>query len=595
MLLGFFGFANHASATTYTWNPFLGGSGSGSGATTGVAIDTSGNVYVIGQSYDTGDAFVKKLSSNGALIWSTSLGGTADDYVSGVVVDASGNIYVSGTSGGTWGTPIRPFVADYSAFVVKLSNTGTIVWNTFLGGSGIDFGNGISIDTSGNIYVTGYSQGTWGSPIRSSGNAFVAKLTNAGAITWNTLLGSGNESGDGIVVDISGNLYVSGYGGGTWGTPIRDSGGVFVAKLTSAGAIIWNTFLGASGNADRGLAVDTSGNVYVAGQSEATWGTPVRTYYGSGRDGWAAKLDSTGHLTWNTFLGGSAEDQGYGIAVDTSGNSYVTGSSYGAWGTSPVRAFSSGLDAWMAKINTSGTLVWNTFLGGSGTDGCQSWLLAVDSGGNIYMGGESDITWGTPPRAYTSGTDGWVAKVTSAGALADVPASHTITATVGTNGSISPTGTASTVNSNGSITPAGTTTLNYGASQTYSISANDPYTTNVIVDGASQGPLTTYTFTNVTTNHTILADFSLVLGGGGGAGVSSTGSTSDSSSQPQSPSTPTVENPTPPPPPTPSSPAPTATTQQQRTEAIAQIKQQLIELITQLIQMLTLQAQAMGR
>src|SRR5204863_446303 len=140
-------------------------------------------------------------------------------------------------------------------------------------------------------------------------------------------------------------------------------------KLDSNGNLIWNTFLGGTEH-DEGytIAVDGSGNVYMAGTCLATWGSPVRPFIGGGHDAFAAKLDSSGNFTWNTFLGGSGDDYGSGLAVDGSGNVYVEGFSTATWG-SPDRAFSGGTyDAYAVKLDSSGNLTWNAFLGGSGAD-----------------------------------------------------------------------------------------------------------------------------------------------------------------------------------------------------------------------------------
>ncbi len=138
--------------------------------------------------------------------------------------------------------------------------------------------------------------------------------------------------------------------------------------------LTWNTFLGGSGS-DIGtaIAVDGGGNVYVAGGSDTTWGTPVLAD-NAGNNAFAAKLNSSGVLQWNTFLGGSGSDVATAIAVDGSGNMYVAGFSTATWGA-PVRAYSTGYDAFAAKLNsTSGVLQWNTFLGGSG-----SLIMAIPS------------------------------------------------------------------------------------------------------------------------------------------------------------------------------------------------------------------------
>jgi len=165
--------------------------------------------------------------------------------------------------------------------------------------------------------------------------------------------------------------------------------------------------------------VDSSGNIYVTGLSTATWGSPQRAF-GGGAEAFAAKLDSLGQLVWNTFLGGTGYDSGHGIAVDGNSNVYVAGSSFATWG-SPQQAFgdcsvgvplggdSYGCDAFAAKLDNSGQLVWNTFLGGYGHD--YGGAIAVDGSGNAYVAGGSEIPWGLPQRASGGGYDAFVAKL----------------------------------------------------------------------------------------------------------------------------------------------------------------------------------------
>jgi hypothetical protein len=221
-------------------------------------------------------------------------------------VDSSDNVYMVGYSDAAWsdGNTIRNYTSGKDAFVTVI-NYGTVLWNTFLGGDNDDYGNGIAMDGSGNVYVTGSSNSTWGdNPVRaftSNSDAFVAKLNSSGNLTWNTFLG-GNAS------DIANSI-----------------------------------------------ALDGSNNIYVAGNSDATWGSPLRSYT-SGGDAFAAKLDSSGTLTWNMFLGGSGGDVGSGIAVDGSSNVYVAGNSDASWG-SPKRSYTLGKDAFAAKIPSAPTLI----------------------------------------------------------------------------------------------------------------------------------------------------------------------------------------------------------------------------------------------
>ena len=407
-----------------SWNTFLGGSGDDK--VYHVAVDGSGNAYVTGGSNaawgspkraytSSDDAFVAKLDTDGNLIWNTFLGGSGSESGHGIAVDGSGNVYVTGWTNVTWGSPKRPYAYGEDAFAAKLDADGTLLWSTFLGGSGNDYGSGVALDGSGNAYVVGWGYDTWGSPVTphsANYDAFAAKLDTNGNLTWNTFLGgSGEDCAFGNAVDGSGNVYVTGRSYATWGAPKRAyTAGIdaFAAKLDTNGSLAWNTFLGGSGE-DQGvsLALDGSGNVYVAGWSYAAWGSPKRAY-ASGIDAFTAKLDTNGSLTWNTFLGAGGDDQGFFLAVDGSGSVYAAGSSTSTWG-SPKRAYTASLDAFAAKLDTSGNFTWNTFLGGSGSD--YGYGIAVDRTGNMYVSGYSSATWGSPKRAHTAGNDAFLAKI----------------------------------------------------------------------------------------------------------------------------------------------------------------------------------------
>ena len=274
-------------------------------------------------------------------IWNTFLGGTARDWAFAIAIDGNQNTYITGLSAATWGSPLNGFSGGYDVFVAKLDANGSLLWNTFLGGSGNDIGYGIALDTSGNIYLNGLSRAAWGSPARP----------------YDAL----------------------------------DDG--FVAKLAANGSLLWNTFLGGPGlDAGQGrIVVDADGNSFVAGQSNATWGSPVAPY-AAGWDGYAAKLDTNGTLQWSTFVGGSSNEYCYGIALDKDGNPYVSGYNYAVGGVQ---------DAFAAKLNASGALQWSTPFGGSGWDMGSD--IVVDTAGTAYVAGRSGAAWGTPVNPFSGG------------------------------------------------------------------------------------------------------------------------------------------------------------------------------------------------
>jgi len=341
------------------------------------------------------------------ITWNTFLGGTNYDYGYGIAVDSSGNVYVTGSSY-SWGNPVRAYTSNYDAFVAKLDSSGALQWNTFLGGTGPDFGYGIAVDSSGNIYVTGYSSATWGTPVRAfsgSDDAFVARLnSSSGALQWNTFLGgTGHDEGYGIAVDFSGNVYVTGYSYTTWGSPVM----AYQGGYSDAFAARLNITSGAlQWNTFLGGTGGYNGRGITVDSSGNVYVTGDNGY-----DAFAAKLNNSGVLQWNTFLGGAGNDHCYGIAVDSSGSVYLTGYSDAAWG-SPIRAYGSYDDAFAAVLDSRGVLQWNTFLGGTVSDYGRG--IAVDTSGSVYVTGYSSATWkisSDPVRAYTSSNDVFIARL----------------------------------------------------------------------------------------------------------------------------------------------------------------------------------------
>jgi hypothetical protein len=407
----------YASDPELQFNTFLGGSENDQGNV--ITHDASGNIYVAG--YRGGaTSFVSKLDNTGALLWNTYVGCGWNDDVRGIFIDNNGYIYISGRSEGSWGNPIRAYSGGRDAFVAKLNNSGVLQWTTFLGSSSAeDEGNGIKISSGGNIFVTGTSRASWGTPIRAFGGGsydpFLVKLNSSGVLQWNTFLGgSGSDLGRDLVIDPDENIFLVGYAGSTWGSPIRAySGGsydAFVEKINNVGVIQWNTFLGGT-NFDTGedMVMDSNGNLYISGGTyTTTWGNPIRSF-GGGWDSFVFKLNNSGILQWNTFLGGTGDDGDGDILVDSENNIYAISYSNLTWG-SPLTAFSGNIDGSINKLSSDGSLIWNMFLGGSGNE--NAWGGTIDTSNNIYMTGDSSASWGNPVRAYYGfGTDAYVAKI----------------------------------------------------------------------------------------------------------------------------------------------------------------------------------------
>ncbi|MCK4462592.1 MAG: SBBP repeat-containing protein, partial [candidate division Zixibacteria bacterium] len=298
------------------------------------------------------DAFVTKLSSSGnSLVYSTYLGGSNYDWGFGIAVDGSGSAHVTGQTRSTDFPTLNPYQTNNGGgyndvFVTKLSSSGnSLVYSTYLGGSGGDEGWSIAVDSSGSAYLTGNTYSTDFPTLNSyqtyQGNidAFVTKLSISGnSLLYSTYLGGSSvDSGMSIAVDGSGSAYVTGSTGSTDFPTLNpyqnDQGGddVFVTKLSSLGnSLLYSTYLGGS-SLDRvkSIAVDSSGSAYLTGYTGSTdFPTlyPYQTDQG-GEDVFVTKLSSSGNsLIYSTYLGGSGYDWGYGIAVDDSGSAYVTGS-----------------------------------------------------------------------------------------------------------------------------------------------------------------------------------------------------------------------------------------------------------------------------
>jgi hypothetical protein len=415
------------------YSTYLGGNGRDEGNS--ITVDAAGNTYIVGVTDSTNfptaspfqsalggppeDCFVAKLSPSGALVYCTYLGGNEEDFGSTIAVDAGGNAYICGftasTNFPTANTSQTSLKGKFDAFITKLNPAGSgLVYSTYFGGSDADYGSGIAVDTSGNAYVTGVTASTdlpTAKPLQPSfggshGDAFIAKLNPSGATLFSTYLGgSGVDGGTSIGIDAAGNAYVAGitYSANfpmanavqpTFGGSLAD---IFVTKLNATGtAMVYSTYFGRNGD-DRAyrIAVDAAGNAYVTGMSDSqTLQTvnAVQPVNVNGFDAVILKLDPSGGLVYSTFLGGLGDEGGTGIAVDRAGNAYIAGftdsSDFPVSDALQPTLAGGGQDIFLTKLGASGSMVYSTFLGGSGKDRAVG--LSVDASGNAYVLGQTD-------------------------------------------------------------------------------------------------------------------------------------------------------------------------------------------------------------
>ncbi len=359
------------------------------------------------------------LANTPVMDWSSYLGGSSGDVGSSIAIDGDGNAWVAGWTAST------DFASDgfdtsynggtYDAFVAKINADGTLAWSSYLGGSGRDGATAIAIDGHGNAYVTGWTASTdlasGGFDTSYNGGSyddFVAKINADGTLAWVSYLGgSGDDQNPKIAVDSQGNAWVTGTTDSTnlaiGGFDTTYNGGGydgFVAKINADGTLAWSSYLGGNGD-DRclGIAIDASGNAWVTGGTwSAGWtsGGFDTTFHGSLAEGFVAKINANDTLAWSSYLylGANGTDWGNAIALDGDGNAWVLGA-YGS----------------LAKINANGTLAWSNSNGEDiGTFNCIG--IAIDDSGNAWVTG-ADAVPNTPPNVYLP--DAFVARINTTG------------------------------------------------------------------------------------------------------------------------------------------------------------------------------------
>ncbi len=472
-------------------------------AARGIALDGMGNIYVAGVSSSsdlettsnayqpnfagltalnngqfTGDGFVAKFSPAGALLYLTYLGGSADDGITAIAVDSAGNAYLTGGTNSTdfptknpyqakLGGTQTPALGSDDAFFAKLSPDGsTLLVSTYLGGNNNDIGLSIALDSTGNIYLCGATAssnfptvnpvqpgfgGAGGEPIRHAydtvpewepGDAFIAKFNpTATQLLFSTYLGGfQDDAAFSIAVDSQGNAYVGGctisqnfpyttgayqtvFGGEEAQNVFFHMGDGFVAKYnTTTFTQVYSTFFGGVGDdCISGIAIDSTGAVYMTGStSTPNWTAspgavqpryagyytlPTQQVFQLFGDAFAAKLNPAGtKLDYFTYLGGSQNDGGMSIAIDSAGDAYILGFTDSVdfpLSANPMQSHLAGDggvslylfygDAFLVVLNPTATqLLYSTYFGGNEDD--RPMGIALDGAGNVYLAGNTVST-----------------------------------------------------------------------------------------------------------------------------------------------------------------------------------------------------------
>jgi hypothetical protein len=434
-------FISNAQTPTWAWANGAGTTNSDNGSS--IAIDVNGDIYIAGSfngapitfgsttltNSGNTDIFIVKYSAAGAVLWATAVGGSGAESASGIALDAAGNVYITGSFASAslvFGSSTLTNAGSLDIFIAKFNSSGVAAWAVSAGGTGAESGNGIAVDGSANIYLTGQ----FGSPSLSIGSTtltngggndiFIAKYNSSGTAVWATSAGgTGTDQGRAVTTDASGNCYVSGKFNltATFGSTSLTNGGLFVVKFSSAGIAQWAASASATGSQSDGLALaeDGSGNVIVTGVflgATAVFGSTTLTNPAGSNtlgDIFVVKYNATGALTWAIQVGGWFDDYGKGIKTDASGNFYITG--YTATANALTFGPSTVTNAafFVAKGTPSGAFSWGVGVNGTGLSNG----IALDATGSAFIVGNfnAGATFGTTSLTGVGGNDVFLAKL----------------------------------------------------------------------------------------------------------------------------------------------------------------------------------------
>ncbi len=422
----------------FSWINTVGGA---SGNIPDFGFDTNGNCYVAGHFNSTNatigsvtmtnqgsgyDSFIVKYDASGQAQWVKHLSGDASDIALGIALAPTNWIYVCGsfysdvmTLDG-FSVTNSTTTANSDIFLAKLDLNGNVQWLKSFPGNTTDTAYHTAVDHSGNVYVTGtFSSATItfnstvlnnNNPVGNSSDIFLAKLDPAGNTLWaRNPGGTKPDAGYRMTIDASNNVFLTAYFGGTatfgsYGLTSAGGDDVYVAKYDSNGNVVWATSGGGTGTEEGfGIALDSSGNSYVTGyysSPTATFGSQSISRAG-GNDVMILKISPTGTFLWARTAGGTGDDRGRDVAVDSQDNLYVSGIFSGTATFGNVTLTSAGgLDMFLAKYDPSGTLQWVVPFTGLSDD--QANEIEFDSRGHLYISGQSSTNTYFGPNMITN-------------------------------------------------------------------------------------------------------------------------------------------------------------------------------------------------
>ena len=408
--------ATDSAGNRYITGSFASRDFNGDGLNDGVDFDPGPGVYRLYGNPTGISPFVAKYSPTGGLIWAWGAGPNGGGYGSGesIAVDGVGNVFATGSFGGTMdfdptATHTSRTALTGDAFVLKLDSNGNFGWVDQVSSPGSDAGNGIAVDASGNVYTTGSMQDT--TDLASNMHVLILKHNNAGTRLWQhqTTGVTNNAKGNGIALDVSGNVHVTGGFMGkvdfdpSTASTLLSSGGrnntsmsAFVMKLTGGGQFVWarnfSTTSGFGGCQGNDIAVDAAGNVLTTGESHGgtnDFDPGTKTYKLSGH--YVSKLNANGQFVWAKQLGGHGTD----LTLDSLGNVYLAGYFQGTADFNPgagtfQMTSAGGWDGFVTKLDTNGNFVWSAQMGGAGNDRITG--IAINPDGNVLLTGYFELT-----------------------------------------------------------------------------------------------------------------------------------------------------------------------------------------------------------